>query len=416
MGKFEYEQMRFILENPSHRNKCIGLYEENIMKQNKWINYYNERILRKVTKHKIVKCHLKKSDSSQIFIIEETVGKRHSFGGSNFRIEMRGAYNALCTTDDFVNGTYKVVCPVLDACSRITIKWMFINFDAYVMDRLEAIDIVIYKFNWCPMHMEKTKPLGMCPSSKLGGLNGLWHFNQSWNWIENGCVVGNFKRDQMRKCMKRINAFHFIGDSHLRFIAYYFTYVLRGYLPNPNKPRHQSSREGNIFMWWSTYSNIVADNLIKLSKTKQVKANDVVVISTGSWGVYDRGLESFMKNFKTTLLPSLRNVTEDQNWPKPKLIFLNAHPYPENRDFVRYAGYRNNFAIAAANYWIRLKMLELDVRVIDAFSTVIFRSNENMCGGVHYICFLRNKKSKNMEPYGTVGYKVVDIILSNICD
>ena len=74
----------------------------------------------------------------------ETMGRHNSHGGSIFQIKMGSSYKTLCKMKDFVNESYEVVCPdILAVHTKNIMKWMFIDVDTYVKDRLEAIDIIV---------------------------------------------------------------------------------------------------------------------------------------------------------------------------------------------------------------------------------------------------------------------------------
>ena len=421
LGRFDYEQMKFIYENPSHRNKCVELYKHGLHVTRRGYTEY-AKIIEKEIHHTIFKLSIDESGMVQPYTIQETVGDRDSCGGSCFRVEMRGMDNAICTTKDYMNGTYTVFCPVIDSCATITIELKYLHFDAYISENIASFDKMIYSdVHWCPDKPGFVAYVGgdLCYHKRpQDGSVGMWHYtNGQWSWVENGCIVKPMNAGEIQQCLKSFHAIHFIGDSHLRFLTDYFITMEFGAREH-RLQKTGDSRQGNLYFWWG---GLVQHGVIKVQqiqnnmyRNKELTNKDVIVISMGAWDMRFKGLQSYLRSFNNTFMPRLRNLLQEYRWSKAKVIFVNSHPFPPDVNLIHRAGYRNNFAIPAANYWIKSKLQKLGVTVVDAFSIVNMRYKENVCRH-HYMCSQINEKSKIVEHSGSVGYKVADVILSNIC-
>ena len=426
MGRFEYQQWQFILKHKARRIKCVGLYGNSTL--HKWtgddlqyvLNFYDD-----IT-YNVSALQIDVSGRFLSLVIHETIKGLKSLGGSNFRIEMRGEDNALCTAKDLLNGTYMVICPVVDTCVIVTVQLVYVNFDAFIFAKLAPINHVIHRTGWCP---HATRPLvrdisKCCPtlSSSKDSLGRWWNSgNSSWEWHVNGCAVEPVSINRTMYCLNYVSSIHIIGDSHARYIVDYLLHVKTG--RTPERPhRTENFNSSNIFFWWSTYTNVTADNIKTLRtfrnrhSSNNITRNDIVLISNGAWDTAYIGLDNFVQSFNDEIIPRLREFRRDPVWSKATIMFMNISPSPPQRRTVKAAGYRTNFGLAAINYWLDIRMQELGIHVIDAFNIIHLRNNENVCLN-HYICYVKSPHGdRRVLQRGTVDYKAADVIVKMICE
>ena len=419
MGKFEYEQWHFINSHLAHRDKCKGMYKKTplLMEKGKVMEYskYVANDLNHIATLHHTNCQ---AHYPRVMITEKVKGK-YSLGGSNFRVEVRGSENSVCTTKDYFNGTYMVVCPKMASCVNITVQLKYINFDSYFIPKVVPLDILIFNSQWCPTdgHLDNQP---CCQSqSQDGAPGGKWLHSDdgSWQWNDNGRFVRGWSANETARCLKRLNVVHLIGDSHIRYIADYLMHMKRG-TPPSRLHRWVSFSENDIFFNWATFTTSVAEKIETLRTSnfskRGITKRDVVLVSTGAWDMVHKGMNHFVESFNQTVLTQLKLLVHDPIWSRATTVYMTSVPFPQHLNLVEGSWFRTDFGLAAINYWVRLKMAELNIPVIDAFKTVLLRSGENVCNN-HYICYLKTNIETVKALKGTVGFKIVDDMLQRIC-
>ena len=225
------------------------------------------------------------------------------------------------------------------------------------------------------------------------------------------------------------------GDSHIRYLSNYLMSKV-GPLPTSVPKWQPHFTCNNVDFWWTNYTYNAIPNLNELNKTmrifysndtgntggnktdintqKKATKSDVIIISAGIWDIAHFGPESYMKNMASTLLKSIKALLSDPFYADANIFLINNIAYPRNKHTLyRKVGFRNNHVLAATNYWLDHVTKPLGIRVLDAFSVVNIRQEEEVCGN-HYICYQRGAG----HPYinATVGLTVGDIVISNICN
>ena len=223
VGKYEYMQLRKVIENPKYRNDTIALYGDvniyDMAKKEDWkraiLTVYRKDVLETMIKHGIKP---NKNDSNFLtFVIKETVNGKPTLGGSSFHVELRGVENLVCAARDYFNGTYLASCPRPEACSNLTIILDYLNFDAFLTNEINSIGWLLYKYSWCPAlsTLSSFNCSGGDTCKNVNALptgNGVWLLqNQKWSWREQGCPVPFLKRSAAYKCLKSMNSINLIG-------------------------------------------------------------------------------------------------------------------------------------------------------------------------------------------------------------
>ena len=424
MGQFEYEQWHHLYEHPSHEMGCLRLYNITMHKdrivQLGIIKEYTKYV-KNYLKYNIEISPVKHTDKNLILTVAEMVRGKASLGGSSFRAELRGSENALCTSKDYFNGTYMVVCPILDSCVDIVMQLKYINFDAYLTPKLVALNKLILNTSWCPLVRRQQESRYLCCQSRTrtGDSDGRWRYSDisSWQWFEKGCSVDYVPRYELVSCLQAINSIHIVGDSHIRYLTEYLMHMWRG-TPPERVHKWENFNTSNMYFWWSTVPARIAKDLNTLRwssfRNESISKKDIVLISTGAWDMNHAGLKYSITQFDQTLVPQLKQFLQDPYWSKATILFMNTVPYPSHRSMVIGAGYRTNFGLAALNYWMDMRMRQLAIPVIDSYSIIQFRNDESVCGN-HYACYKQRPRDNRTEIHGTVGYKVSDVILRYIC-
>ena len=422
IGRHEYEQMEYIWNNQSHRKKCIDLYGKTpLHRLTGTYNEYNVVYIRGKIKYNVSAIIWNEKSYFMTIKIDERVNGTTSHGGSNFRVEMHGEDNEVCTAQDYTNGTYLVICPVLHSCVNITIQLKYINFDAYLLAKLAPANIPIARKKWCPPKTFLQINSMHCGTEPSGGdeiSNGRWrHVNNTWQWVEKGRAIELLSKNKSKSCIDSARSIHIVGDSHTRYIAYYLIHMKSGILPSNLQKRGSFNKYG-IYFWWTTYVREMVNNLNTLRFSDHRKRNktreDYLLLSTGAWDTAYIGLKQFIISFNESFIPALKQFMQDPVWSNTTIIYMNVSPSPPQRHFVEAAGYRTNFGLAAVNYWVGRKMRKLGIPVVDAFNVIHLRNNENVCNN-HYICYNKELGQPTVRQLGTVGYKVADIIIRFFC-
>ena len=447
MGINEYDQLMFILQNPRARERSISLFgSPNIYFSYSVKHPYEKNRLETMSAYNISKSHdLKyktkmknhaRSGEHILIAIEETVRGNRTFGGSNFRVEMRGYENVVCSTQDYRNGSYRVRCPVLSYCAFITVQVMYLNYDAFVVKHQITLDLLIYKRRWCPSTVGAFVGSQKCSASVTPPSGrGRWRRNnQNWTWYENGCPVVFPDTSSIKQCLNKFHAIHLVGDSHVRYMSFA---IISHFMTITNKftgIKWNDYNAGNVHFWWTKTADHAAKNLdtlrVKYKRKKEWK--EVVLVSSGAWDMMLFGPKHYMDNAERTMFKSIRQLKQHPAWSGVPILFMNNVAFPPKHTLERFEiGFRSIFNIAAVNYWLNIRLNKLDVPVIDALSVINMRYDENVCGN-HYLCLKpgespkkqsRSRKyvpvSKNpvSNPHitGTVGFTLADIVLTNIC-
>ena len=418
LGQFAYEQWKFSSSHSLRREDCRKLYKNTplIVKAGSERGY-TENVTKEFTHDVTV---LSVSGQRWRASVKEKVGGKASLGGSCFRVEAHGLEPTLCISEDHFNGTYFISCPLFTACVNITVQLEFINFDAYSVACLAPLDVAIFDTQWCPMEEHRTKrnPCDHSRQQHDSFSGGRWrHYrNYPFQWFEHGRQIPTWSEKDTLRCLKSLNSVHLIGDSHLRFIQDYLLDIKTG-RPPVREQMWASFNKSDIYLWWADFSPSAAKQLRTLQTSQFLKVNitkrDVVIFSTGAWDMLANGMAQFFESFKMSVIPQLRQFSRDPMWSRATLVYVTSSPFPPHRDMVKRRGYRNDFSLAAINHWVRLKMREMNITVVDAFDIIQLRSDENVCRG-HYICY-ENTDDIGLKKQGSVGFKVVDALLENIC-
>ena len=431
MGMNEFNQLDYILKNPSARQKSVALfngsriyyhypvkhpYEKNKIST---MSAYNISVLHHLSYKTQMKRHRRPGEYILIDI-NETVHGVHSLGGSNFRVEMRGYENTICSTQDYLTGKYRVRCPPLQHCASITVTLMYLNFDAFVVKHQITLDEIIYQRRWCPIADPIRAPHD-CASQKRNPPvgRGLWvNETTQWKWLENGCPVTTLSNKESKTCLNNLHSIHLVGDSHIRYMSLVFLAKMRRLPRNLKRIKWTNYRHGRFYFWWTDHApktEFIINELRK--KFRQVHSSrDVLLVSTGAWDMMIHGAKHYMQTSERTMLKSLKRLKNDPRWSNARLLYVNNVVFPPKQTLERFEiGYRSTFNLAAVNYWLHQKLAGLGITVVDAFSLVNFRYEENVCGN-HYLCSVDAVRRSPAHMEGTVGFTVADVVFSHICN
>ena len=424
MGKYEYKQLRHITDHPNYRIKCVELYKQNLYIDNvlRYVHSYNESsVLSNL--HYTTSQHNVSYDSGTVlsFRIEEKINGNWSLGGSCFRSLLRGRENTVCTTEDFFNGTYRVVCPPLEYCTNLTISLRYLNFDAYTSSNNVGLDILIFELKWCPLKLDsKAVDKKYCGKHdiplRLNG-EGIWNrIHNKWSWAEAGCDIQFLEEDDSRKCLQKVKSVNILGDSHMRYISNYMMSKIST-LPS-NLPKWNDSSYAGINFWWSTFANVTSEKLGKLRRTLcprgKMTSLDNLIVSAGAWDMAYYGALHFISKSGPSLVAGLSKLMKDPHWSSANIQYVNVVAFPPQNSLNHgvKAGYRTNFALAAVNYWMKTQLKPLGIQMVDAFDIVYPRYDEKVCGN-HYVCY--NDNGEYGYVTGSVGLTVGDVLIYNIC-
>ncbi len=353
--------------------------------------------------------YLQNTKRSIELILYEQDKEVFSNGGSSFHVTSESMRNIrICDVTDFFNGTYIISCPALRNCLTVKVYLMFVNFMAFRNKKANPMNIYIKNEKYCLK--QKIKVIPKLTSNCYVNPGGLvtWVQDESWKLQVDNCLIDNVKYSNIRRCIKRYRSVVFLGDSHTRFNLFYTMYKL-GIL-DPNLPRFlkRHYKKENLYFQWNTYLESLSRQMLNISnRLCRTTGNHILITNNGHWDLSHRSLQFYFENFYKVVQAAKSIVTK---CPNILLIWTCIVAFPDkHKDHGRSA--RNNFAIAAANYWSRMQLKSVGVHVFDmTFDGTRILNNIDVCMD-HYLC----KLDRQRVVLGLVGGPIMDALLTFIC-
>jgi hypothetical protein len=384
-----------------------------------------------------------------IFTLTDTrLTLQHQLGGANLRtIVSTLTHLYACPYVDHFNGSYDVICPLLDHshCHNVTITLMYQDYGAYRWDGV-MINTTIYSTQLCSNRVHLPYKHSAHSSYKY-----TWWYradNTSWQWIVDRTPATTMSANSVHateKCFKHpSHTISLFGDSHLYAILCYWTRTIRnrksltgltsisymlsdkeipGYSNwsilqsrcNSHKAMHYGYLMTELKHWLASY---VKRNTtyFKLNATRnltfeQKQKSSILVLSFGTWDVAFRNITQLVQYGMPAFSQWLHDIRPELDSGRVRVIIFTPPAQGENLNFsnplqpTNRTDLRNNALVASVVSLIRdavrdkatgNKTVLPNVHIVDYFAMTFARRGESV-DGIHYIALKRLQEMFNSD-------------------
>ena len=358
---------------------------------------------------------------SASFRIEEQLYNKSTAGGAAYKVilESNSTYNSCVYTDHF-NGTYTICCPILAQLTNVTVYLMHVGFSAYVGGRGFYEPICSTKIvhpNYINPTFESITEFSSTDVPRIfNDRSGHAHWrilNEEWKLIESNELFLNVSSTNISQCLveKYKESVHLIGDSHIRYLFFYFMEVI-GKLQTFRSYKFPHGEHYNHYKYsWTTHIETVIMQIKTLNRTIHMNNSPgFLVLTGGSWDLPIRDVHKVFNDFSKAL-DSLREVMtslHQRNIHAP-VIWHTAPVWPHNKLFYKDTSYRrNNFNNGALNAWLCPRLEKIGITCIDTWRISRAWEDRMVCGD-HILCASKD------GVHGHVGHAMVQQLMYRLC-
>lgn len=317
---------------------------------------------------------------------------------------------------------------------------MYVDFFAFRdVEMLHPLGKIIFKSSICNNETNQNPTHKPSTCNLDDGWYKLTPANSNhseWVWMDNGTAfyetMDTMNDSAVCTCTKTYNFVNMLGSSHMRYNMDYISSSCTSLLGMERK--HGRLRLGKVKY---LYAGFLSDHLIDLNRLVIYAKSDseknlhltglrnVLIFQFGAWDLgrmYTKHPESghryLLKNIPK-LAKALEKLSKSSpSWSTAKIIWITPMPYPDRSDMSG-RQFRNNHILPAAICAFREATSHLNIEVLDAFSMINPRNDEDVCSG-HYLCRVypenHNRTTHPGVFIGDMGKILMMRLLHRICD
>ena len=328
-------------------------------------------------------------------------------GGTGFYTIVEGKQSiAYCPYVDFKNNTYAIFCPIHEYCVSVTSRLFYFDYLAFFARSKYIPDYqIILKSSKCyNSSLYFPKP------------NLYWTKNDNseniktspFPWKLTGRVKEPLTMSQLKACIAPANvSFNFIGDSHSRNMAYYFS-LLNGNLKK-SPVTHSDLDLGKVRIYFTTF---VVDSFLPkvrrvLTKYKFNTSQVFTIMNVGTWNMEGKDVSQFVKVAIPAFRQKMLAMQRDGLFNKRKVLFYAMPSAPLWKNAM--VNKRNTMATAAIYRLMVDALSDIDVNFFEYFTLSRQFANETAPGDLHYLWTTTKGSS------GYVGIELANYVLQILC-
>ena len=356
------------------------------------------------------------------FTISERYNSETTHGGTTFKIVIRGFYTrAACSYTDSFDGEYQVCCIIRESASIVDIYLMNVNFWSYQL--YESHHVLVQS-----LEIDTERPSinsdGQRSTLVLSRQNAHCEFDDDY-WL-NDTKFGwkNVHKDKtyeamdtydFEKCMniRYDNTVTVIGDGHARMVFYYIHAGIRNHFFDIDIHDNVIIARNDTYHR-STYAKVLADQLttiyegakhkIEIHPQSEKIPRKLLIVDVGSWDLTFTSSAQFIVDFMKVL--KRLKLLKEQNLYEIVWQTLPTRPHDVEHAIGRNI---NTYIIGAVTNWMVLKLIDLEIPVVNLWRLAFpFEDTVTTCGE-HYLC----RTGKTF--YGSVGVEGAQAIIRAAC-
>ena len=328
-------------------------------------------------------------------------------GGTGFHTIVEGKQTiAYCPYVDLKNDTYAILCPLHEYCATVTSRLFYFDYLAfYARPRYVPDYRIIFKFFTC-YNIKSYFPKPALYWTKKD--NSENNNTSPFPWKLTGRVKEPLTTSQLQTCITSANiSYNFIGDSHSRNMAYYFS-RLNGNLTN-SPIAHFDQDLGKVRIYFTTF--IIESFLPKvrqvLTEFKLNSSQVFTIMNVGTWNMDRKNISHFAKVAIPTFRQQMLAMQHDGLLDKRRVLF---YAMPSAPLWQRQIVHKRNTMATAAMYRLMVDALsDINITFFEYFILSRQFANETAPGDLHYLVTSTRGSS------GYVGIELANYVIQIIC-